>query len=422
MNWLIWNARGLGSPRAFFELRQLIAGTSPHLVFICETRLVTNKCKLWRSILGFSGLFVVDAVGQKGGLILMWDNSVDVRVRSYSQGHVDCFVDGDGKKWRFTGFYGNPATDQRKFSWELLKRLHSEGKYHDRLWLVGGDFNEILSDSEKKGGRARPLPQMNSFRETLLVCNLYEVAHPDKNFTWLNKRDKGEVFERLDRFLGNDQWQLSYPNATTKALDFFGSDHRPILCILEGDTTKVTSKGKGRFHFEDKWLLEKSLVPDFLYEWASLEHVGNLPHKLARCEVFFKKWAGDQFDKLGKHIAALRKERCRLMESPDGKTTTANILRISKEIELAVEKESCHWRMRSRLNWLANGDRNTRAFHTQALKCRKKNTIQGMRDKHGIWREDEMEIAQIVQGFYSNLFTSNKPGLEAIEQVVELIQ
>lgn len=107
MNALIWNARGLGSPKAFHELRRLIADTSPTLVFICETKVTNFICDNWRVRLGFSGQLVVDAIGKKGGLILWWKNEVVVSISSYSKGHIDCCINVGKNGWRFTGFYGN---------------------------------------------------------------------------------------------------------------------------------------------------------------------------------------------------------------------------------------------------------------------------------------------------------------------------
>lgn len=81
---------------------------SPSLIFLCETRLAINKVDDIKKKLKYSGVFVVDRVGQGGNLVLLWDDSVLVSILSSSVGHIDAIVESDSKfKWRFTGFYGN---------------------------------------------------------------------------------------------------------------------------------------------------------------------------------------------------------------------------------------------------------------------------------------------------------------------------
>ncbi|KAL8524539.1 hypothetical protein ACS0TY_014213 [Phlomoides rotata] len=80
----------------------------------------------------------------------MWNESVSVCLRSYSVGHIDCSIQDLNSSWRFTGFYGNPAHHLRKFSWDLLRRLSGLGSYQNEPWLIGGDFNEIKCQGEKK--------------------------------------------------------------------------------------------------------------------------------------------------------------------------------------------------------------------------------------------------------------------------------
>ncbi|EEF50224.1 conserved hypothetical protein [Ricinus communis] len=93
------------------------------------------------------------SIGASGGLILIWHNSVKVSVKSFSPGHIDalvCFDESD--VWHFTGFYGNLNSFLRHFSWDLIRRLGSMAEFSNLPWLMGGDFNEILMQSEKLGG------------------------------------------------------------------------------------------------------------------------------------------------------------------------------------------------------------------------------------------------------------------------------
>ena len=50
--------------------------------------------------------------------------------------------------WCFTGFYGEPETANREYSWNLLRDLSHR---HNLPWSCIGDFNEIVRLEEKQG-------------------------------------------------------------------------------------------------------------------------------------------------------------------------------------------------------------------------------------------------------------------------------
>lgn len=82
---------------------------------------------------------------------------------------------------------------------------------------------------------------MQEFRDTLEECQLYELQDCDSSVTWFNKRAGEEaILERLDRFVGNQIWQDKFQDAQVQALDFFGSDHRPLLCRLKTSKKEIT--------------------------------------------------------------------------------------------------------------------------------------------------------------------------------------
>ena len=109
MKIFVWNARGLGSLRAFNTLRFHKQETKADLMFLMETRCGHDKMERWRLKLGYSCKLVVNSVGKSGGLCLLWDNNINVSLLSYSQGHIDVSIKHDNNQsWRFTGFYGHP--------------------------------------------------------------------------------------------------------------------------------------------------------------------------------------------------------------------------------------------------------------------------------------------------------------------------
>ena len=153
MKLFFWNARGMGGDRAFRVLHSLMRDNHPDIVFLMETFCDHKVMETLRVKLGFDAKLVVDRVGNSGGLCLFWKVDFDVSLLSYSRFHIDTTVISHGdKKWRLTGFYGNPVANQRSHGWTLLRRLAGLSSLP---WVVGGDFNEIVSAQEKLEGCVR---------------------------------------------------------------------------------------------------------------------------------------------------------------------------------------------------------------------------------------------------------------------------
>jgi hypothetical protein len=68
------------------------------------------------------------------------------------------------------------------------------------LWLALGDFNEILFNYEKEGGRPRSQQAMQGFHDALRHCDLEDMGYVGKLFTWR----RGKIRERLDKGVVNE--------------------------------------------------------------------------------------------------------------------------------------------------------------------------------------------------------------------------
>ncbi|KAF4397093.1 hypothetical protein G4B88_008939 [Cannabis sativa] len=188
----------------------------------------------------------VDRVGMSGGLLLLWKEEISVRVDSSSPSHILARVAGkDFFPWTVTCFYGHPDAAQRKFSWELLRNLKEEiiGP-----WLCVGDFNEVVSLSEKEGGRIRRDVAMEDFRTVIDECRLIDFCSSKIDLTWCNGHELNPVMERLDRGLCNEEWLLNFDGADIMVLDWWESDHRPLVVdmLLDAERErcgKVKRKG-----------------------------------------------------------------------------------------------------------------------------------------------------------------------------------
>lgn len=110
--------------------------------------------------------------------------------------------------WFISIIYASTDLSSRINLWEQLATFFDtyitpEGK----IWLVGGDFNEVLRASEKFGGLKVNFNRINMFMNYLNYCNLIDIGFRGSKYTWSNMRYRnrqGLILERLDRCFVND--------------------------------------------------------------------------------------------------------------------------------------------------------------------------------------------------------------------------
>ncbi|KAL4325012.1 hypothetical protein GQ457_11G030830 [Hibiscus cannabinus] len=112
--------------------------------------------------------------------------------------------------FRFTELHGFSETIQKVQTWQLIDYIQP---YSNLPWIIGGDFNEVLSDNEKQGGILRARSQINNFHDCLARNNLYDCKPKDGWFTWTKSGpNTPAIFERLDRFVATSDWFHLFPN------------------------------------------------------------------------------------------------------------------------------------------------------------------------------------------------------------------
>ncbi|KAK8635128.1 hypothetical protein V6N13_023005 [Hibiscus sabdariffa] len=108
------------------------------------------------------GNLVVEKSDNCVGLFLLWNDSVNVKLLSFSNSHIDVEVERGEIPFRFTGMYGTSDRRRKHEDWELLD---SSKNRSDLPWIVGGDLNEILNFNEKEGRRRKPRVDLENFRQ-----------------------------------------------------------------------------------------------------------------------------------------------------------------------------------------------------------------------------------------------------------------
>ncbi|KAI9072054.1 hypothetical protein K1719_045979 [Acacia pycnantha] len=97
----------------------------------------------------------------------------------------------EGNEMIFTVVYTNPNEQRRSRIWSLLHHIASE---MEEPWLLDGDFNDIKTSLEQKGGRRINENHSNRFNAWIQDCNLVDIEAKGPFFTW-----KGPKWDGLDR-------------------------------------------------------------------------------------------------------------------------------------------------------------------------------------------------------------------------------
>lgn len=132
--------------------------------------------------LSYERMFFVPRINNGGGIALFWkDNSLS-KLLAFSNNFIDVAMSITGMiDWRLTFYYGFPEKSIRQLSWNMLKTLSRRSPL---LWCCVEDFNDIFSQSKKRGRLKHPYYLINGFRETVEACELIDLDMKCHYFTW----------------------------------------------------------------------------------------------------------------------------------------------------------------------------------------------------------------------------------------------
>jgi exonuclease III len=96
MKILSWNCRGLSTPSAIPNLRNVAQGFRPDILFLSETLSKTQKMEAIRVMLKYDACLSIDVEGRSGGLSVMWKENLKCRIINSSRNFINLIVsDGD---------------------------------------------------------------------------------------------------------------------------------------------------------------------------------------------------------------------------------------------------------------------------------------------------------------------------------------
>nr|XP_016450038.1 PREDICTED: uncharacterized protein LOC107774897 [Nicotiana tabacum] len=315
--------------------------------------------------------------------------------------------------------------------WDSLYYLASDMKLP---WLVGGDFNVLLSEEEKIGGLSVYPPEYEDFAFCVNLCELFDTGYKGSPFTWWNGRPNTEcIFKRLDRIFVNSPFQSLFPTTEVEHLIRTGSDHAHLFMTC-GDATTTFTKP---FKFLNFWTKHTSFKEVVRPNWQA-DVTGDpfwmFKQKLKRVKIALSKWSrvtyGDIFKQLALREDVVKIKKMLFEEEP----TVENRIVLQKaqsELKRYLSIDEQYWKQKASMFWFAEGDRNTRFFNNHVNGKRQKLQLKRIQNHDGNWIESQERMANVAVEFFQKQFTqeadhtrsellNNVPSMVSCDQNIEL--
>ena len=79
-----------------------------------------------------------------------------------------------------------------------------------------------------------------------------------------------------------------------------------------------------------------------------------------------------------------------------------------RELDVVLEQEKDLWALKSRINWMVMGDRNTAFYHVSTIARRKRNLITTIKNEVGDWLTEERDVASHIREGFKKLYTTSQ--------------
>ena len=390
-NILFWNARGAAGDSFKSTIQDLVKMHKVDMLIICEPRIQFERNKKFLLSLGYTDFEVSEAAGFSGGLWLLWNrNKISVEPIHANFQSITVKVTIGSDSWLLSSVYASPCNTSRAHLWGYLDSIQQSISLP---WIILGDFNELLSYSDKIGGSKHY--RFDSMQDWVYRNGLVDMGYKGADYTWCNNNVK----ERLDRCFCDSAWRIKFPDAYVTHLARMNSDHCPILI-------RLSSSYKGPrlntpFRFQAMWMNHDNyadMISDF---WENnggdiLTKTGNLAKSLAI-------WNRNVFGNIFKQKKSLLARISGIQRSL-GRGNNVFLKNLEKDLIADYEKirdaEAIFWRQKSRDKWLCDGDRNTKFFHLTTIVRRRRNKVDGLFDANGVWTEDLSKMHSIAVDFF----------------------
>ncbi|XP_056690314.1 uncharacterized protein [Spinacia oleracea] len=361
-----WNIRGLNDPNKTRTLKQFLSKNNVDVIAVMETRVKDkNKDKVQQKIGKAWTWHCNSACNPRGRIWVGW-NMVNGSVLVHTT--HEKFIHGEimGSKGVFvcffTAVYGLHTVETRRGLWASLTGIAAS--VSNAPWLIIGDFNAVLNTQDRIGGAAVSRYETHDFEE--FIANTSGLGD-------------ARVASRIDRALGNGCWMLQFGHI---AVDYGNTsilDHSPLLTVVTLDWNRpIQGNPLSCIWFKLKRLKSK-------LKQLHKEEFAGIDMRIQQAQV------------------SLDSVQAQLVDDPSDILLQVEEKRCTKDLIKWLSVEESALKQKSRINWLSNGDSNSRFFFASVKQRRNTNRISLLYNDQGLKLTDPDVITREIQNFYNKL-------------------
>ncbi|KAM6599851.1 hypothetical protein CsatA_019460 [Cannabis sativa] len=418
MRILAWNCRGLGNSATVRQLAHLVRHHKPEVLILSEIRIPSHKFNKICLRLQFEGIHYVPPVGLSGGLGMCWMKGVKCNIQHSMKYLITGEITSDppGTSWLLLGTYGPPnKTDKERF-W-----LHVGDFVLNATspMVLFGDMNGTLQDNECHNYNGNIARYAFDFRRMVHRAGLIDLGFQGPVYTWAKGGGCSNGIQkmkraRLDRGLASTEWRILFPNAIVNHLSATDSDHRPLLL----DTLGGVKCKRRQFKYENMWARDPRSFWVVKEAWKERRHQNpmiNFHRKVKATSKKLQLWNKSQFHHLSQQI---QQAKDLVQEAEKKNNDNFNEVDQAKlKLTEALLREEIHWKQKSRVQWLQEGDKCSKFFMASTIIRRRRNYIQCIKETPGgDWIMDQNLIAQCFLHKFQDLFKKDDTTLIPLKE------
>ncbi|KAI0524770.1 hypothetical protein KFK09_004155 [Dendrobium nobile] len=274
---------------------------------------------------------------------------------------------------------------------------------------IGGDFNIISNASEHLGGNIPNAQAMDDFNSMISTCELHDIGFFGNAFTW----SRGNLWQRLDRLLFNNDWMAKFHVTHVEHLSRTASDHAPLLLSITNSNVYIPNA----FKFQNMWLSHHNFMNVVESNWCApifpndnIYGMAKLWNKLSRLKQVLRWWNKHILKNLFSNIMAendvMELENAFMLNPNDAILFELNSAKINL-LDLQNQEEM-YWKQKATTKFLVEGDRNTKFFHSLANMKRVRNHVFKITNDDGVILEEEEAILQSGVDHFCKFFNKDQ--------------